>query len=174
MEKYPIIELVVKIASRCNLNCKYCYEYNMGDETKKSASKFMTNAVAKQLGKRIQEHITEFQLKEYNLGLHGGEPLLMSPSKLDELVCSLKSTIDPTVELFFSLQTNAILMSKEHIDIFKKHNIRISISLDGLKVVVHKLQHAVNCRDGLRVNLVSALRLNHVDHFFHHVHVGSF
>jgi len=133
MEKYPIIELVVKIASRCNLNCKYCYEYNMGDETWKSASKFMTNAVAKQLGKRIQEHITEFQLKEYNLGLHGGEPLLMSPSKLDELVCSLKSTIDPTVELLFSLQTNAILMSKEHIDIFRKHNIRISISLDGLK-----------------------------------------
>jgi uncharacterized protein len=133
MEKYPIIELVVKIASRCNLNCKYCYEYNMGDETWKSASKFMTNAVAEQLGKRIQEHITEFQLKEYNLGLHGGEPLLMSPSKLDELICSLKSSIDPTVELFFSLQTNAILMSKEHIDIFKKHNIKISISLDGLK-----------------------------------------
>jgi uncharacterized protein len=54
MEKYPIIELVVKIASRCNLNCKYCYEYNMGDDTWKRASKFMTNDVAKQLGKRIQ------------------------------------------------------------------------------------------------------------------------
>ena len=141
MEKYPIIELVVKIASRCNLNCKYCYEYNMGDETWKSASKFMTNAVAEQLGKRIQEHITEFQLKEYNLGLHGGEPLLMSPSKLDELVCSLKSNIDPTVELLFSLQTNAILMSKEHIDIFKKHNILLTtlILLCNILAIFHKL-----------------------------------
>ena len=27
VDKYPIIEMVVKIASRCNLNCSYCYEY---------------------------------------------------------------------------------------------------------------------------------------------------
>jgi uncharacterized protein len=31
------------------------------------------------------------------------------------------------------MQTNAVLMSKEHIAIFKKHNIRISVSLDGQK-----------------------------------------
>lgn len=133
MEQYPIIELVVKIASRCNLNCTYCYEYNMGDETWKNASKFMSNSVAKQLGLRIQEHIEQFNLSEYNIGLHGGEPLLMSPEKLDELIYSLKENIHPEIELHFGMQTNAVLMSKEHIAIFKKHNIRISVSLDGQK-----------------------------------------
>lgn len=138
-DKYPIIELVVKIASRCNLNCKYCYEYNMGDDTWKTASKFMTNAVATELGKRIQEHIDEFNLNEYNIGLHGGEPLLMSPTKLDELIETLKSEIDPKIDLQFGMQTNAVLMTKEHISIFKKHNIRISVSLDG-----HKTTHDNN------------------------------
>jgi len=131
MEKYPIIELVVKIASRCNLNCSYCYEYNMGDETWKKASKFMSLQTAEQLSFRVQEHIAEYGLNEFTFGLHGGEPLLMSPSKLDELVIVLKSKIDKNANLNIGLQTNAALMSKEHIEIFKKHGIKISISLDG-------------------------------------------
>ncbi len=131
MEKYPIIELVVKIASRCNLNCTYCYEYNMGDDTWKNASKFMSNEIALQLGRRIQEHINEYELTEFNLGFHGGEPLLMSPNKLDEIVTNIKSQIDPNVNLYLGLQTNGILMSIGHIEIFKKHDIKISVSLDG-------------------------------------------
>ena len=43
-----------------------------------------------------------------------------------------------------------------------------------LEVVVNELQHAVYSRNGFRVNFVSTLRLNHVDHFFNNVHVGSF
>ena len=43
-----------------------------------------------------------------------------------------------------------------------------------LEVVVNELQHAVNSRDGFRVNFVSALCFDHVDHFLNHVHVGGF
>lgn len=133
MEGYPIIELVVKIASRCNLNCTYCYEYNQGDDSWKRASKFMSLDTAVKLGKRIQEHIDEHKLTEYNIGLHGGEPLLMSPQKIDELTTAIKNQIDPSVDLYFGMQTNGVLISKEHIKVLKKHNICISVSLDGLK-----------------------------------------
>tara|TARA_B110000285_G_scaffold168628_1_gene188640 strand:+ start:1857 stop:2999 length:1143 start_codon:yes stop_codon:yes gene_type:complete len=133
LEPYPIIELVVKIASRCNLNCTYCYEYNQGDDSWKKASKFMSIETAIQLGKRIQEHISEHKLKEYNIGLHGGEPLLMSPKKIDELTSCIKNQIDPNINLFFGMQTNGALITKEHIKILKTHNICISVSLDGLK-----------------------------------------
>ena len=57
MKKYPILELVVKIASRCNLNCSYCYEYNMGDDSWKKAAKFMSDETAELLGKRINENM---------------------------------------------------------------------------------------------------------------------
>ena len=32
---------VVKVASRCNLDCTYCYEYNLGDDTWKHQPRFM-------------------------------------------------------------------------------------------------------------------------------------
>ena len=51
----------------------------------------MSFETAIQLGKRIQEHISEHKLKEYNIGLHGGEPLLMSPKKIDELTTCIKN-----------------------------------------------------------------------------------
>ena len=42
MQEFPINEFIIKIASRCNLNCTYCYEYNQGDDSWKRASKFMS------------------------------------------------------------------------------------------------------------------------------------
>ncbi|MFN5642634.1 MAG: radical SAM protein [Sphingobacteriales bacterium] len=146
MKKFPILELVVKIASRCNFNCSYCYEYNMGDDTWKEASKFMSISTADMLSRRVQEHIDEFQLKEFTFGLHGGEPLLMPPSKLDNLVQQLKSRISKEVNLVFGLQTNAALMSEEFIQVFKKHNINISISLDGIKDIHDKHRLGIDGR----------------------------
>jgi sulfatase maturation enzyme AslB (radical SAM superfamily) len=40
--KATIKGLVLKVARRCNLNCEYCYMYNLGDETYKSQPKFMS------------------------------------------------------------------------------------------------------------------------------------
>ena len=37
----PISGYVIKVASRCNLNCSYCYEYNMGDSSWKKMPKYM-------------------------------------------------------------------------------------------------------------------------------------
>ena len=37
--------LLLKVVSRCNLNCTYCYMYNGGDETYKKQPKFMSDEV---------------------------------------------------------------------------------------------------------------------------------
>ncbi len=34
--------LAIKVASRCNLNCSYCFMYNLGDTTYKNQPKFMS------------------------------------------------------------------------------------------------------------------------------------
>ena len=41
--------LVVKVASRCNLNCTYCYVYNMGDNSYKLQPKFMSIETIKKI-----------------------------------------------------------------------------------------------------------------------------
>jgi uncharacterized protein len=118
----------------------------MGDDTWKYASKFMSLSTAEKLSNRVQEHVEEFNLSEFTFGLHGGEPLLMSPHKLDELVEKLKSKVNKNVNLIFGLQTNGALISLEHIEIFKKHNIHISVSLDGTEEIHGKYRIGIDGR----------------------------
>ena len=52
----PISGFVIKISSRCNLNCSYCYEYNMGDDSWKSMPKTMSIETMSKVMDRIKEH----------------------------------------------------------------------------------------------------------------------
>ncbi len=45
----PLVEFVLKIESRCNLNCDYCYVYNMGDESWRDQPSSMSLDVVDQL-----------------------------------------------------------------------------------------------------------------------------
>jgi uncharacterized protein len=69
--------LVVKVASRCNLNCTYCYMYNMGDDSYKSQPKFMTQTIVEAMLLRVKNHCIDNDLKEFLIIFHGGEPLLI-------------------------------------------------------------------------------------------------
>ena len=130
-DKYPIIEMVVKLASRCNLNCTYCYEYNKGDDSWRQAAKLMSPATATLLGKRIQEHMEEFNLDAFDIGFHGGEPLLMKPDKIQEIINCIQAEV--STKISFGLQTNGVLINDEYCELFKKNGISISVSIDGLK-----------------------------------------
>ena len=70
--------VLLKVASRCNLDCSYCYVYNMGDESWRAMPKRMTpdtqERVAAQLGRLFVA-----QRHPFAVVLHGGEPLLLGP-----------------------------------------------------------------------------------------------
>ena len=68
--------LVVKVASRCNLNCTYCYMYNMGDDSYKLQPKFMSDLVVESIFLRIKNHSIINNLERFLIVFHGGEPLL--------------------------------------------------------------------------------------------------
>ena len=74
---HPINEFVIKVASRCNLDCDYCYEYHTGDDTWKMMPKYLSLDTAKILINRINEHARKHYLDEVVLSFHGGEPLLL-------------------------------------------------------------------------------------------------
>ena len=44
----PFHTFIWKIASRCNLNCTYCFVYNMADQRWREQPAFMSDAVARQ------------------------------------------------------------------------------------------------------------------------------
>ncbi|HHG84648.1 MAG TPA: radical SAM protein, partial [Bacteroidetes bacterium] len=64
---------VIKIASRCNLNCSYCYMYNKGDNSWRSQPKVMSEETVVQLLHRIIEHYGPNPMYKFvTLSFHGG------------------------------------------------------------------------------------------------------
>src|SRR3954467_7925515 len=66
--------LLVKLASRCNINCTYCYWFRDAEVYRKPA--VLTVEAEDALCRRLEEHIDAFGLDRFLLIFHGGEPLL--------------------------------------------------------------------------------------------------
>ncbi|EKD31628.1 MAG: hypothetical protein ACD_77C00287G0002, partial [uncultured bacterium] len=113
MHKFKCHSAVVKIASRCNLNCKYCYMYNLGDETYKSLPKFMSLEVVEVLAQKVKKHCLENDLKEFYFVIHGGEPLLAGIDYLTAFISIIEDHLLPDVIPVFNVQSNATLITEE-------------------------------------------------------------
>ncbi len=120
--------VLIKVASRCNINCSYCYVYNMGDrgwaEMPNQISYDTTAAVADAL-----RRLSRRQGRPFAVVLHGGEPLLLGPVKLRRLIFSLRNALHPDCAI--SIQTNGILLTEEFLDICAATHVTISVSIDG-------------------------------------------
>lgn len=125
-----ISTVVLKVAAPCNLACTYCYEYKSGDESWKTMPKHIDIRTVEMLGERIREYALLKGLTRLEVILHGGEPLLLGPAKLEKVVAALRKFAAP-IDVRIGLQTNAVLVSDHFIDLFKKYQIRIGVSLDG-------------------------------------------
>jgi uncharacterized protein len=126
----PLNEFVVKIASNCNLRCTYCYEYNAGDESWRKHSKVMSQATAVQLARRIREHAEKHAVHHVAIGLHGGEPLMVGASHLDALASIFRHYLS-SFNTHISVQTNATLITERICDVIRRHDVKLSMSIDG-------------------------------------------
>lgn len=128
-----VSEFVIKVASRCNLNCKYCYMYNLADTTWQSQPKFISDEVYEHLLERIVAHARVHNLNSISLVLHGGEPLLCGADRIDWFFSQAERVLcSNRIKLTLGAQSNGLLLSKDIGEVFKKHNARVGISLDGL------------------------------------------
>lgn len=129
-EAVPTEALVIKVASRCNLDCNYCYEYRHGDESWRRQPALMSDAVATQIGIRIAEHGRRWGVASFSLSLHGGEPLLLGAARLERITEAIRRSAGG-VALHFGTQTNATLIDQEMASALKALRIKVGVSLDG-------------------------------------------
>lgn len=120
--------ILIKVASRCNINCTYCYVYNMGDDNWTRLSKFISPETIDAISKAFED-LVAYQGRIFSTVLHGGEPLLLGPTRLEYLLKSLRAVLPN--EYPVSLQTNGILISSEILDICLKYSTTVAISIDG-------------------------------------------
>ncbi|MDA9474134.1 hypothetical protein XI03_06325 [Bradyrhizobium sp. CCBAU 65884] len=127
-------QLVVKVASHCNIACKYCYMYFRGDESYKSTSRRISRETVAVLGLRINEYIEEYGLEHVIVTFHGGEPLLVGKRYFKEMLDELLS-ICSADRLGFTVQTNGTLLDNEWIELLARYKVNVGISLDGPRLI---------------------------------------
>ena len=125
----PFSQFILKVNSRCNLSCSYCYVYEMADEAWRNMPKRMSHAVAAKAVERIADHAERHGFYVVDVILHGGEPLLAGADWLAELVASLRDHVLAQVNV--SVQTNGTLLSRPMLETLKSLQVSIGVSLDG-------------------------------------------
>ena len=120
--------VLLKVASRCNLDCNYCYVYQMGDDAWRLQPKHMP-ATVQLAAVRQLANLYSHQRQPFSVVLHGGEPLLIGARRLRRLCRQLRRALPAPCGVH--VQTNGLLLTDEVIDIFVQFNVGVSISIDG-------------------------------------------
>ena len=130
--RIPLTTLVMNVTSKCNLSCKYCYEYGE-DRIVESAAKprFMSEETARasvdfmfaESGSSPRVHLTFF----------GGETLLNFKVLRYALGYAKERAAALGKEVDASLTTNATLLRDEIIDWMVEHDVGVTVSMDGAR-----------------------------------------
>ncbi|MGH3820246.1 MAG: FxsB family cyclophane-forming radical SAM/SPASM peptide maturase, partial [Pseudonocardiaceae bacterium] len=162
----PFREFVLKIHSRCDLACDYCYMYELADKTWRLRPRRMSWAIAEQTVMRIGEHIHAHGLTRVTLILHGGEPLLAGPDLIAHLVTSVRDVAGPLVQVDVSLQTNGVGLDTDYLRLFDDLDIRVGVSLDG-DATAHDRHRRYRNGRGSHAAVVAALESLAAGHYRH-------
>lgn len=93
--------------TECNLNCKYCYQQHYKEQR---------NFNFDDLKPKLNNDFTLF----------GGDPLVQSLKELEEMFKYGYEKFGSN-----SIQTNGLQITDKHIELFKKYNVNVGISIDG-------------------------------------------
>ncbi|MEZ0066357.1 uncharacterized protein ABIA32_002367 [Streptacidiphilus sp. MAP12-20] len=129
MTPVPFRQFVLKVHSRCNLACDYCYVYEMADQSWRDQPLRMSEATVNRAAERIAQHVEAHRLPSVAVILHGGEPLLAGTGFLVDLVRRMRDTVPARVDV--SMQTNGVLLTEGRLEALAGLGVRIGVSLDG-------------------------------------------
>jgi uncharacterized protein len=121
-------QVVLKLHSRCNLSCRYCYMYESVDQTWRQRPIVMTPCLVARVAERIGEHVSRHGLGSIDVILHGGEPLLAGHDAVAGALDTIWAAV-PSVR--FSVQTNGVLLDDAYLDLFHRYGVRVGVSIDG-------------------------------------------
>lgn len=128
----PFHTFLWKTASLCNLNCSYCYVYNLDDQTWRDQPKLMPESVARQAAWRIRAHCEANDKSEICITFHGGEPLLGGVRQLRMLTTVIDDVlVEAGIRVHLGMQTNGLLFTPEIGDFMLERGMTLGVSLDG-------------------------------------------
>jgi uncharacterized protein len=126
-------QFVVKMHSRCDIACDYCYVYEHADQSWRSRPVVVPDATIDRTAWRIGEHARAHRLDSVRVVLHGGEPLLAGPARISRISRRLRTELPPYTRLDLRLQTNGVRLADDEAlcRLLVDERIKVGISLDG-------------------------------------------
>ena len=122
--------VLIKLASRCNYDCTYCYWFR--DGSVRSLPAVIKPDVVEALIPAIERHIARYRLKEFTCSFHGGEPTLYGVAQFKRLVRAIDDVAVRTkCDIRYAMTTNAALLSEAWIKVIVDFNVSVTVSLDG-------------------------------------------
>lgn len=131
-ERLPTVgSLIVKLASRCNLDCDYCYIYHGRDQSWRDLPFRMHESIQDDLVDAI-EYLYRRQNHPPLVAFHGGEPLLIGVTRFLSLV---ERILDRVPDARLTIQTNGTIYNSHLEQALQKfgQNLTFSISIDGFE-----------------------------------------
>ena len=130
---FPFREFIVKVHSRCDLACDYCYMYEMADQSWREQPRAMSAETIELTARRIGEHARAHALERITIIAHGGEPLLAGRDRIRQLVTSTRLAAGLATTVDAAVQTNAVGLSDAYLELFDELGVRVGVSIDGDK-----------------------------------------
>jgi uncharacterized protein len=131
VEPVPFRHILLKIHSRCNLACGYCYVYEHVDQSWRRQPSVMSREVIDAAARRLAEHARSWGLTRVTVTFHGGEPLLAGVGLTEYAIAAVRRALPHGVTATFTVQTNAVRLDPEFLESFLRHGVRVGVSLDG-------------------------------------------
>jgi radical SAM protein with 4Fe4S-binding SPASM domain len=148
--------LIRPVGLQCQLSCRYCY-YKDGhaDMRQLSANKMPIDVI------RVLLEGLPALPGEHTLCLHGGEPLLIGKRWVREcldLVTAYNTRHAGLSSVSLALQTNAMLIDRDWVELLTAGNVGVSVSLDG-PTELHDSARVNRRAAGTHAQVVAAIHL---------------
>ncbi len=137
------LQVVFKVVERCNINCDYCYYFNMGDQSAQDRPPVIQPHTAGKIADWLARGCADLGIPHVSLAFHGGEPMMLKPRNFD-LICKIMTDrLAGQVNLTINLQTNGTILTPEWIEILSRHRVHLGFSIDGDRAAHdrHRLDH---------------------------------
>lgn len=164
----PFRQFVLKVHSRCDLACRYCYVYEHADQSWSRRPKVISEETVTWVATRLAEHARTHALSSVHVILHGGEPLLAGPARLRRICAVLRDALAGTTDLDLRVHTNGVQLSERYLDLFAEFDVKVGVSLDGDRSANDRHRRYADGRSSHQrvLDAVGLLRLDRYRHLY--------
>ncbi|EJM3431910.1 XyeB family radical SAM/SPASM peptide maturase [Salmonella enterica] len=138
MNKIRHLEIILKVSERCNINCTYCYVFNLGNELAVNSKPVIATSTIEDLRRFLENAAITHDIDTLVIDFHGGEPLMIGKKKFAAACKIFRAGNYGNAELHLACQSNGILIDDEWIDLFSKYHVGVGVSIDGPKHINDK------------------------------------